>query len=208
MHKLLVRPITSSRAWMGGAALMLTLLLVPGAARADSDGYYCLGSDYVAFQIRGWHWYTHGEHRLVVASLGSDGRVSRQSIDLGVDFQPHAMRCQPEGIRLEGWGNGYIRVSVGFEADGSLAVTGVERDQREFRSADFPDPLSNLGDWSRPVTVELGRTHGPPADLVIEHRAMGDARWCTEITTRLVTRGERLRSTVLYRGFRECEHGH
>ena len=190
-------------------ALGAPLIVTPSPVSADSDGYYCVGPDYVAYQLREWHWFNHGQHRLIVVRFDENGPRFVGDVDLGSDFQPHAMQCSQAQVSLEGWGLTHIRVSVNLLPGGELAVADVELDPlRTFDPEDFPEPLPNLGDLSRPGTVVVGEVGDTSVSLVIEHHGIGGPQWCREIETWIQV-GERRApprtALQLYRGFARCE---
>lgn len=187
-----------------GAAALLT----PEPLRADSDGYYCVGDDYIAYQLRGWNWYNRGEHRLTVVRFAADGPELLGEVDLGLDFQPHAMDCASGEVVLQGWANSYVRISVSVGETG-LAVGELLRDPaREFSAADFPALLPNLGVYSRAGATRITTVAGTPVSLVIVHRPVGGPRWCREIEAwiQMGDPQEPPRASLqLYRGFAPCE---
>lgn len=78
--------------------LGLSLSLWSATARAESDGYYCLGPDYLAYEFR---FSDGGEgHRLFIQKFGPEGPdpvVGVLAID---DFQVHDLQCSGEAIEL------------------------------------------------------------------------------------------------------------
>ncbi|MEZ4424825.1 MAG: hypothetical protein R3E98_15545 [Gemmatimonadota bacterium] len=188
--------------------LGMMMLLTPQSVRADSDGYYCVGADYIAYQLRGWNWYNRGEHRLTVVRFGVDGPRLLGEVALGADFQPHAMDCGAREVVLQGFGEGYIRVAVALRETG-LEVAELLRDPvRQFSPADFPTPLPNLGDYSRAGSTQIGDVGGTPVWLAILHHPVGGPRWCREVEA-WVQIGDPEQpprfSLQLYRGFAACE---
>lgn len=131
--------------------LAVVTLATPDEVRADSDGYYCVGPDYIAYQLRGWQWFNRGEHRLTIVHFDAKGIRFSGEIVLGEDFQPHAMHCEADFVRIEGWGRSYLQVEVRLDSDmGPVLTSTVYDEARVFDGADFPALLPNLGDWSQP----------------------------------------------------------
>jgi hypothetical protein len=79
-------------------ALLFTclILLNAGAARADSDGYYCLGPGYVAWQF-GMAPPSVRPHRLSIVTYGN-GAMSQPATILLPPFQVHGMRCRAGAV--------------------------------------------------------------------------------------------------------------
>ena len=93
------------RAVTVGSIAVLLSIAAPGDVRADSDANFCIGPDYVAYNLRGWNWYTGGRHLLYVASFSGDDLRLFKPVDLGVDLQVHAMDCSSGAIVIQGWGS-------------------------------------------------------------------------------------------------------
>ena len=70
-------------------------------AFADSDGYYCVGTDYVAYQFH--QPGLPDAHRLFVVPFNGGGtKIVRHEAILS-DFQVHDMRCADKHVQLVGW---------------------------------------------------------------------------------------------------------
>lgn len=79
--------------------LGLALTLVSTShATADSDGYYCVGKDYLAYQFA----FTNGasEHYLAVISLARGFALDEPATIELPAFQVHGMRCNATSIEL------------------------------------------------------------------------------------------------------------
>lgn len=74
------------------------VLLTPSVAHADSDGYYCVGADYIAFQF-GIAAPPVASHRLTVVRFGGGSISAPVSINLP-QFQVHGMRCGESAINV------------------------------------------------------------------------------------------------------------
>jgi hypothetical protein len=135
--------------------LALAVFLMADPARADSDGYYCAGPGYLAYQF-GLAAPPVGQHRLYVVRIGGDSGIAEPDVLELKQFQVHGMRCDARSIEL-----------LAFDA-----VHIVELDaRRPARYVTKPDPRragtvppewvnqsQNLGGWSRPVgTLETER---------------------------------------------------
>ncbi|MEL6301045.1 MAG: hypothetical protein AAFV47_12440 [Pseudomonadota bacterium] len=71
------------------------------AAEADSDGYFCVGPDYLAYQLNSPGF--PGAHKLFVIPFDWDQtEIIRYTTDLP-DFQVHDIICNEKHIRAIGW---------------------------------------------------------------------------------------------------------
>ena len=137
------------------------LLLLPafGSARADSDGYYCKGSGFIAWETR----FAPGpaKHVLhVVRFAEATGIVPTERIDLP-DFQVHGMTCDKGSVVLIGW---ETRYTVDLTVPGRSTVTT----RAEAFDTSRPQPVGNLGAGGKAGVVDLpvdGRTG--PFELVV-----------------------------------------
>lgn len=85
-------------------AVLLSLSLGifrPAAARADSDGYYCIGPNYIAYQF-GIVGRPPGVHRLFVVRLGGPLGIGAPASLALPHFQVQAMLCTDRGVRMLG----------------------------------------------------------------------------------------------------------
>jgi hypothetical protein len=80
------------------AGVAVLILVVAGEARADSDGYFCVGKDYIAYQF-GLAAPSPGPHRLTIVRFGRDGLHAPQVVDLP-QFQVHGMACGDTTVRV------------------------------------------------------------------------------------------------------------
>ena len=146
------------------AAFCLSILLLSGArsARADSDGYYCAGPAYLAYELS-MHAPGGGHVLYIVPLRDSAGIAAPIRVPLP-DFQVHGMRCTAAAVQLLGWDSLYT-VEVNRSSAPRLAAAiapwaGQGTSRRP--PADFAD--LNIGGWSAAVragrsdTVEL-HTH-------------------------------------------------
>lgn len=110
-----------------------------GVARADSDGYYCAGPGYLAYQWNGMSIPTSGHVLRIVALDGRDEEPDEVALE---SFQVHGMKCSAERVELRGW-NAIYSVVLSKER------RGVFEGKRAF---DEPNPpgfnQSNLADYS------------------------------------------------------------
>lgn len=134
-----------------GIAVILCGLAWPTPLRADSDGYFCTGPGYLAFQLRSWH--TDGPHLLKIIRFG-EGEI-REAGELELpDFQPHAIRCETERVRIVGWALHYVEFSIDVSGEPRLLET-IEDPELEFSPALFETPMMNLGELAVPGSIPL-----------------------------------------------------
>jgi hypothetical protein len=95
------RPLASWAKW-----LLLFALGGADAARADSDGTFCAGPGYVAYELRGWSTASR-QHELRIVRVGGEARIA-EPVTSGLDeFQVHGMRCEKDRVVLMGWDRKY-----------------------------------------------------------------------------------------------------
>ena len=80
-------------------AVMLLGSLGAGVAYADSDGYYCVGQGYLAYQF-GFAAPPIAPHRLFIVRFGEASGIQRPiAFDLP-QFQVHGILCAERTVRL------------------------------------------------------------------------------------------------------------
>ena len=128
-------------------AVALGLLLAPTQALADSDGYYCTGSGYLAFETR----FAAGSsgHLLHVVRFSRADGLTRLPPILLEDFQVHGIRCLGDAVELQG---GRTIYAVALSDPGGPAI----RTRRVAPGDDIAGPTANLGYWAQPGVVDLG----------------------------------------------------
>ena len=140
--------------------LLLGLLLTLSTALpavADSDGYFCVGPDYLAVEFRSFNTRgLAGRHVLKILRF-EEGRDPRWSGEVVLeDFQTHTLRCYAENIDIEGAGNprrGWLSYTLEFNLAGAASIAIYERDlSHVFLPADAPP---SLGNWARPGIIPL-----------------------------------------------------
>src|SRR5688500_6603874 len=92
------------------------LLLTATAGRADSDGYYCLGKGFIAFELSQGLPRRHLLHVVRVAHGTGITRLPPIPLE---DFQVHGMTCRENGIDVQGW---TTRYTVTFASSGTPTV--------------------------------------------------------------------------------------
>ena len=129
-----------------GCVLVTALLLFPSLALANSDGYYCIGPGFVAYEVS-LSGATSGHWLHVVHVSAAKGIVRRPPIALP-EFQVHGMTCRDNGVDLDGW---TARHSVSLHQDGraTLTSTAVESSPKGAHQ-------QNLGWLARPGVTDVG----------------------------------------------------
>ena len=149
---------------MARRVLVFALLLgglSSGAAmplQVDSDGYYCVGPDYLAYELS-FSFGANG-HVLYVVSLSDSGGIARAAPVPLPNFQVHGMRCAPEAVELLGWDSLY---TVRFRQARMSVTAGVAPwAQGGNARPDLPAyPSVNLGAWSSAVRAGRSDTVQP-----------------------------------------------
>ena len=174
---------------------------------ADSDGYYCAGPGYVAYQFRAMSWFTMGRHIVRVVKL-SDGKAIWAGDAVLKDFQPHLMRCGADHVTVGGYDRGWVEYDIDISRSPSVRAERSDPN-RKFKPGEHA-PLQNLGNWSRATTVTLPPAKNDGFVYLIEITVTQDPtnRRCTErVSTLVATRPETPKGAqylVLYKG-RSCE---
>ncbi len=133
------------------AALAWLQVLLAGQVRADSDGYYCVGHGYLAYQLRGALTSNVRAHTLRVVRYGADGIHLAGEVVIE-DFQPHRMVCTDEAVRIGGFSTRPVEyvIDVGLadvpQIDHVVSNPQLAAQRTEFR---------NLGAWAPNGTLEL-----------------------------------------------------
>lgn len=195
---------------MTKAILPLCLAVITVAvndAYADSDGYYCTGPGYIAYELRGWNWYTMGRHIVRVVKF-SKGAVAWAGDVVVKDFQPHLMKCDANRLTIGGYDRGWLEYEIDVMSQPSITAERAAAN-RQFKSGEHP-PLSNLGNWSRSDTVTLAADPTDETVYQLEILVTQDQAnpRCRNRLSRLTLKGNAgqraTRQLVLYEG-RSCE---
>ena len=183
-----------------------------GVAYADSDGYYCVGHGYLAYQF-GMAPLPVAPHHLYVLRIGTTTGIGEPvAIDLP-QFQVHGLRC----------GEGWIDVAA-FTAIYHVTLDGNTRPLR-FEVRPFAEgqkvppeffPQLNLGTLSRAgqdlklQRISLGMKEGGGQYLLEMTGQLIPAERCrTALTTRIVEtdrNGREISERLIFqgRGTRDC----
>ena len=133
-------------------AVALGLLLAPAQALADSDGYYCTGRGYLAFETR-FSADSVGHLLHVIRFSRAEGLLRLPPIQLP-DFQVHAMHCRADIVDVQAGRTNY-------SVDVSRSDRQVIRSRTVAPEQGVSALTANLGHWSRPGVIDLEAAGGP-----------------------------------------------
>jgi hypothetical protein len=195
--------------------LSMVVILGPvgaGEAYADSDGYYCVGRGYLAYQF-GMAPLPVAPHRFYVVRIGTTAGIAEPVALELPQFQVHGLRC----------GDGWIEVAS-FTAIYRITLDANTHPSR-YEMRPFGDgqkipseflPPRNLGMASPALQngtserVSLGmKADGGQFALEMTGQVSPDERCLTALTTRIVEtdrNGREIRDRIIYqgRGHRDC----
>lgn len=129
--------------------LILGLLTVSFAlarqSRADSDGYFCTSKGYLAYDLR--QGITSGVvgHVLRVVRFDSSRGIYLAGEVKLLDFEVYHLICNPDHIKISGWGTMFTKYTIEIERSGDLRSVGpINYPGREWSEAakDGPAPTS------------------------------------------------------------------
>lgn len=148
----------------GGLLLSALILLQACPVLADSDGYYCTGRGYLAYQFNGSAASSEGQ-TLYLQKLDPEKGISEPRQIRLEPFQVQGMRCLDEMVDLLAWDRIY-RIDLNDEK--SPRIGKVEPQPED---SIFPDFTSeNLGRWAFAPNIIPLKTRGGrfSFELVIE----------------------------------------
>jgi len=79
-------------------SVVFLIFVLPSVAEADSDGYFCVGKDYIAYQF-GLAAPSIAPHRLTIVRFGAGGFHAPQIVDLP-QLQVYGMHCGDSAVRV------------------------------------------------------------------------------------------------------------
>jgi len=133
------------------AGIALSALAAP--AQADDDGSFCIGSDYIAYELSLSVAPGKREHALYVVSLTDSAGIGRPSRIRLPDFQVHGMRCNRTSVELLGWDSLYT-VPVGPTSAAPVAQSAPWANQADRR---LPQGFTSAGFWVWSPALRAGR---------------------------------------------------
>ncbi len=154
------------------SGLLLSLLIfAPSPARADSDGYYCIGRGYLAYQFNELSHPTEG-HTLYLIRFDPDNGLFGPTQFPLEPFQVHGMRCLDDAVDLLAWDRIY-RIDRGVQEQPRIDLVEPQPED-----SIFPDFSSdNLGRFApASQTIPLKTASGRFSfELVIEQHTDPDS---------------------------------
>jgi hypothetical protein len=137
------------------AIFLIVLAVLP--AYADSDGYYCVGPDYLAVEFRSFSTPSiSGPHVLKLLHFDEELGPRWTGEVVAEDFQTHVLTCGTARIVFEGVGDsrrGLVSYVVEFDSTGWPQIRSVSNDPSYvFVPRNGP---ANLGLWARPGITPL-----------------------------------------------------
>jgi len=199
--------------WLRTATALLAVCFLGVPAYADSDGYYCVGPGYLAYQF-GVGAPPQGPHRLHVVRFGARRALEQPAVLDLPQFQVHGMICGERTVRLAAF-NAFYTVQLDERKQ-------PQRVDTEPRGKGDPLPMEfgvarNLGAWNSAAAklgtdrVSLGATDdGGRYLLEISGSAVPRERCAAAITTRLVRtdrNGREVQHLRIFQGRRPRECG-
>lgn len=163
--------------------------------RGDSDGYFCTGRGYIAFetQLRS----PADKHELhIIRFSTAEGITAMPAVELA-RFQVHGMRCHQSEVELVGWNETFTVDLSDFTVTSRAGGAAGGRN----------GAAENLGHWSRAQVIELEACGADQFQLVIARFSDGGKNQGIEhhIVSRVIQRrpqmgGEIVRSLQLFEG--------
>jgi hypothetical protein len=131
--------------------LLWVMLAWPLSARADSDGYYCHGPGYIAWETR-FSAPDSGHVLHVVRYSRATGIQLSQRVVLP-DFQVHGMVCDGSAVVVVGW-------TARYRVDLTASTLPVVRTETAAFNTAAPPPALNFGSGARARVTELSTVDG------------------------------------------------
>lgn len=152
--------------------LSLALLLVigtVGSAFSDSDGYFCVGQGYLAYEFNGLSAPDSG-HVLYIVYLGAEAGISAPVKVMLEPFQTHGMKCVENTIEILAWDAIHVVDISSREAPSVKAKISIEPGKQLKGFAN-----KNMGHWFNPYQdssiVRLSVDGGPHVYELIINRS-------------------------------------
>ena len=204
--------------YLGLIALVALGVAMPGVTYADSDGYYCIGRSYLAYQF-GMAPMPVAPHRVyIISTRGPQGIPQPTALELP-QFQVHGMLC----------GDGWLDIAS-FRAIYRITLDMNDRPVRyqvreSLEGQRIPQPfilsqVQNLGPFAgaraylKPIRASLGvKAGGGEYLLEVMAKAIEPVKACeVSVISRIVEtdgRGREVSARIIFqgRGHRECGGG-
>ncbi len=120
-------------------AALFVLSIAATTSDADSDGFYCAGPGYMAYELFNSSYNGRVMH---LVRLGSGLQMKIEEVNVVGDFQPHGMRCNADSIIINAWDTEYRIPLSDLKV---ITTTGVKEQY----------PTENLGLWSKKGTTTV-----------------------------------------------------
>jgi hypothetical protein len=187
-----------------------------GTAYADSDGYYCVGRGYLAYQF-GFAAPPVGPHRLHVIRLDGDAPFEKPAVLDLPQFQVQGILCGERTIQLAAYDAIYTVLLDGTVRPVKYSANPLT--DRGHVPSQFVGQARNLGAWNAMATtlkserVSLGTVDGGGQYVLEISGAAVESQPCASIVTTRVVRTDRNGREVQQfevfrgRGIRDCGGG-
>ena len=138
------------------AATLVLLALGIGSAEADSDGYFCASSAFLAYEFS-YSKDPSDQHKLYVLRFGAEPKGKPQWLKIP-GFQVHGMKCSADRVEMVGWDKRYV-----YSVAGDAVTATLEENLPG--PGKIPEGLSdadNLGGSSPVTRGEMPTRHTYP----------------------------------------------
>ena len=183
--------------------LLVSLCLYQSFSHADSDGYYCSGMNYIAYEFS--FSKAPGDQMLYIVQFGTGNGIEETVITPLEGIKVNALRCEQKAVYLQsGKGSYMVDLSnlsspilgsfVPFMSDSDrLPFTKYRKSlQSAAESDEVIEGYSNLGDWASAGKIRLlsdDELHYYELDISIEEESTvkdGVGNIYSHVTTRIV----------------------
>ena len=133
-----------SNSLVRGFLFTVTVTLIPSAAAADSDGYFCAAPGLIAFDS-----FIPGEPGRLIKIVRFDaasGIQPDEEIRISDDFQTHGMVCRPGMVEVYSWDHVYV-------LDMTVLLAPKLREKRPSIYGRTAAGQRNLGNFARRAEV-------------------------------------------------------
>jgi hypothetical protein len=121
--------------------VIFALIGLSTAAQADSDGYFCIGPSYIAYELSFSGPAPH-KHQLHIIRL-TDQRSWREPYTLNLpEFQTQGMMCSESVVKVLGWDAIYSASWTGADSRPSIATKSIE--PGKFDNSEIPRLIDNF----------------------------------------------------------------
>lgn len=152
-------------------------LLLTTTAAADSDGYFCIGPHYLAYETRLGADDTG--HSLHIVRLAEDGTVRRARRTIP-DFQVHGMSCEADIVMLDGWDATYeidlvhpVDPRWGRHKPGELLKGYARMNLAQWNRAAGENRTQRLALWGRAMLEIINGKGLKPCEHTVLTRVVG-----------------------------------